>query len=201
LLLKILRPAILKALEKQIKDSFSKLDALAFAVYQEAEKAKEQAKRDPESVPNMYERYMQAFQREAVKRREQAQKIAKDKKVNVATTKEESMFKHITFAGGISTKAAEYKERARKGDGWQNELFGLGSAQPTSTFKPSKEISRRSPYRNRATLNDRNHGVRASVDSGYQATDSGSAFGNKVASDNYGAASHNKLGEYTLNNG
>lgn len=200
LLLKVLRPVILKALEKQIKDQFAKLDALAYAVYQEVEKAKQQAKNDPESVPNMYQRYLTAFQKEAMKKREQAQKIAQDKKVNVATTKEESMFKHISFPGGISTKAAEYKERARKGEGWQNELFGLGSAKPTGTFKPSKEITRKSPYRNRATLNDRT-GVRASVDSGYQGNENPGAFGSKISSDNYGSNANNKLGDYTLNNG
>lgn len=110
------------------------------------------------------------------------------------------MFKHITFPGGISTKAAEYKERARKGDSWQNELFGLGSAKPTGTFKPTKEITRKSPYRNRATLNDRNVGIRASVDSGYQGNENPGLFGTKMSND-YGSTGNNKLGEYTLNSG
>lgn len=166
--MKVLRPVILKAFEKQIKDSFEKLDSMAYAIYKEAEKAKKDAKNDPENIPNIYQRYAQAAQREALKRREQAQKATQDKKVNVATTKEESMFKHITFPGGISTKAAEYKEKARQGNGWENELFGLGKAKPTGTFK-AKEITRKSPHRVRATVNDRQPGgVRASVDSGYQ---------------------------------
>jgi len=202
LLLKVLRPVILKALEKQIKDSFAKLDAVAYAVYQESEKAKRQAKSDPQSIPNMYQRYAQALQHEVMRRREQAQKTARDKKVNVATTKEESMFKHITFPGGISTKAAEYKERSRKGDKWHNELFGLGSAEPSGTFKPSKEVTRKSPYRNRATVNDgQPRGVRASVDSGYQGPDNSGGFGNKAAQDSYGSNTHGRLGEYSLNNG
>jgi hypothetical protein len=50
----------------------------------------------------------------------------------MAITKQDSIFPDIHLAGGISTKATEYKELAMKGDNWESPIFKLGSA-PTST--------------------------------------------------------------------
>lgn len=208
LVLKLLKPVILKALEKQIRDNFSKFDSLAFAVYQEAEKAKKEAKQnpDPDNIKNIYQRYAEAAKNEFIKRRDQAQreaqKVKQDKKVNVATTTDQAMFKDIVFEGGISTKATEIKKKAHTGDTWHNELFGLGSAKPSGHYGKPKEITRKSPHRRRAQLQHRQQpsshqqsNVRASIDSGYQ----GNEFANKIVNEGFGTTQSKTAGDYALN--
>lgn len=207
MVLKLLKPVILKALEKQIRDTFGKFDALAFAVYQEAEKAKKEAKRnpDPQHIENMYQRYAEAAKHEFIKRRDQAARVKEDKKVNVATTTEQAMFKNIVFPDGISTKATEMKKKAATGETWHNDLFGLGKAKPSGHYGKPKEITRKSPHRRRAQLQQRQQqpighfhqqpNVRASIDSGYQ----GNEFANKIVNEGFGTAQSKAQGDYTLN--
>jgi len=210
LVLKLLKPVILKALEKQIRDSFSQVDELAYAIYQEAEKAKKEAKRnpDPDHIQNMYQRYAEAAKQEFIRRREQAQKKAEmvtaDKSVNVATTTDQSMFKNIVFENGISTKATEMKKKAATGDSWHNDLFGLGSAKPSGHYSKPKEITRKSPHRRRAQIQHRQNptphthqqpNVRASIDSGYQ----GNEFANKIVGEGFGTNQSKMAGDYALN--
>jgi hypothetical protein len=69
--------------------------------------------------------------------------------VNMAITKQDSVFKNISLPGGISTKATEYKELAAKGDKWESPVFSIGSAKestdipklPTVTRKPHRTAS------------------------------------------------------------
>ncbi|KAH0321876.1 hypothetical protein KCU74_g9185, partial [Aureobasidium melanogenum] len=72
--------------------------------------------------------------------------VAADKKVNMAVTQHDSMFKNISLPGGISTKATEYKELAAKGDKWESPIFSIGSAKETSNLPKMASITRK-PHR------------------------------------------------------
>ena len=66
-----------------------------------------------------------------------------DKKVNMAMTKNDSIFPNIHLPGGISSKATEYKELALKGDGWESPIFKLGSASTSSNIPNVPEVTRK----------------------------------------------------------
>ena len=160
ILLKVMRPAIQKVLEKQIKDSFTKADEFFFRVNTSVNKAVEAAKQDPESAPGIYQQYVTAVQRELTAKKEKAEKIASNTQgefgqrlgqsqlltkslVNTAITKQDSIFKDISLPGGISTKATEYKELAAKGDKWESPIFSIGSAKESSSIPKLTPVSRK----------------------------------------------------------
>jgi hypothetical protein len=148
ILLKVLRPAIQKVIEKQIKDSAYRLDTIAWGVHQEAKRAELEAKRnpDPENVQNMYQRYVNAAKTQVLQGKKKAEKVSEDKKVNVAVTQEESIFPNIKLPGGISTKATEYKDLARKGEKWESPVFGIGSAKESTGLPKLDPVSRKSRH-------------------------------------------------------
>ncbi|KAK5113743.1 hypothetical protein LTR85_010760 [Meristemomyces frigidus] len=148
LLLKVMRPVIQKVAEKQIRDNVQKLDAMAFQVKKEADRAQEEAKNnpDPEHLQNMYQRYFTAFQQQLQKanqKKEQAKEATSDKKVNMAVTQHDSIFKNISLPGGISTKATEYKELAMKGDKWESPVFSIGSAGESKSVPSAGQPKRK----------------------------------------------------------
>lgn len=131
LALKAMRPAIQKAAEKAIKDNFNQADSFLRGVQLEAKRALEEAANDPENAPNVYRRYTESFQKQLLQGKEKAQQAKHaldDKKVNVAMTKEDSIFPNVHLPGGISSKATEYKELAKKGEKWESPVFSLGNA-------------------------------------------------------------------------
>ena len=142
LLLKVMRPVIQKVVAKQISDNIQQLDATAYKVKQEADRAAEEAKgnSNPEEKPaNSYQRYFTAYQKEMQKKKDAKGPPPEGQKVNVAMTQQESMFKNISLPGGISTKATEYKTLAEKGDKWESPVFSIGSGkESTGLSAPSK---------------------------------------------------------------
>ena len=144
LLFAILRPAVGKVLEKLIKDQVHELDGKAFAVYQEAERAGQAAKDDPENAPNIYSRYVQAAQKKFTENKQKTEAATADKKANVAVTQHDSIFPDIKLPGGISSKATEYKELAAKGGKWESPIFGIGSAGESSNLPIAPRVSRKS---------------------------------------------------------
>jgi hypothetical protein len=143
LMFAILRPAVGKVLQKLIKDQVHNLDAKAYAVYQEAERAGRAAQNDPENAPNIYSRYVNAAQKTFTEKQQKAQNAAADKKANVAMTQMDSIFPQIKLPGGISTKATEYKQLAAKGDKWESPIFGIGSAAETRNLPRVNPVSRK----------------------------------------------------------
>ncbi len=143
--LKVLRPAVQKAAEKQLKVEFGKLDQLFYQIKQEADRARESAKNDPTNVPNMYKRYVNAAQKKILQGQKKAQAATADKKVNMAVTKEDSIFPNIHLPGGISSKATEYKDLARKGERWESPVFSIGAASK-STMLPGAPTVTRKPH-------------------------------------------------------
>lgn len=143
LLLTVLRPVIQKVLEKQIKDSVHQMDGLAYQVHQEATRTQEHVKQNPQDAPNVYNRYLQAAQKQMTKGKKKQEEASQDKTVNVAMTQHDSIFKNIQLPGGISTKATEYKNLAAQGDKWESPVFGIGSARETSSLPSVSKVSRK----------------------------------------------------------
>jgi len=146
IMLKVLRPVVQKAAEKQLKDRFNQLDQMLFMIKQEADRALEDAKANPENVTNIYRRYLTAAQNQVMRSRQKAQEIAAkaaDKKVNLAITKEDSIFKNIHLPGGISSKATEYKELARKGEKWESPVFSIGSSGKSTDLPGAPQVTRK----------------------------------------------------------
>lgn len=160
ILLKLMRPAIQKVLEQQIKNSFTQADEFAWKVNNSANKAIEVAKQDPENAPGIYQQYVTAFQKEITSKKEAAKgkvsstqgKCLQDfgsccdltiSSVNTAVTKQDSIFKDINLPGGISTKATEYKELAAKGDKWESPIFSIGSAKESTNIPKLKAVGRK----------------------------------------------------------
>ncbi|KAF2276375.1 uncharacterized protein EI97DRAFT_458312 [Westerdykella ornata] len=148
LLLKVMRPVIQRVLEKRIRDSVNQLDGILYDIKMEADKAAEDAKRnpDPENVQNIYQRYVNAANKRLMQGKQKKQELqerAKDTKVNVAVTKHDSIFKNISLPGGISTKATEYKELAAKGDKWESPVFSIGSAKESTSLPKIANVTRK----------------------------------------------------------
>jgi DNA ligase-4 len=143
LMLNVLRPGLQKALEKAIKDQATRLDSLMFQIKQEADRALEQAREDPEHVPNIYNRYVTAAQKRVMQGKQKVQEVASDKKVNYAITKEDSIFPNIHLPGGISSKATEYRDLARKGDKWESPVFSIGSAAKSNDIPAAPRVVRK----------------------------------------------------------
>jgi len=142
LLFRVVRPAVQKALGKQIKDSVRQLDSLVYQIHQDAESAAEQVRDDPESAPNVYSRYYSATQKLLLQGEKKSKEVTADK-VKLAVTQQDSKFKSISLPGGISSKATEYKELAAKGDKWESPVFSIGSARETPDLPKSPPITRK----------------------------------------------------------
>lgn len=167
LLFKVVRPAIQKVLEKQIKDTAHQFDGQMYRIYQEANKAKESAKRnpDPDHVKNIYQHYLDAAKKEMMQGKQKKQEVQKDTQVNMAMTQHESIFKDISLPKGISTKATEYKNMAAQGDRWESPVFSIGSASETSSVPRPPQAARKT----------------APTSAPHQSTHGTSGFGNEVS--------------------
>jgi hypothetical protein len=159
LLLKVMRPALQKIVEAQIKDNVQKLDSMLYAAKQEADRATAEAKRnpDPENIQNIYQRYFTAFQQQMTKGQQKKKEVQADKTVNVAMTQHDSIFKNIQLPGGISTKATEYKDLAAKGDKWESPVFSIGSASETSNLPRIQDPTRKPHQTAQGGLRDAGH--------------------------------------------
>jgi len=143
LLLKVMRPAIQKVIEKQIRDAFEQGDAYAWSIHQEAQKGIKAAQNDPENAPAIYSHYVNAIKSRATAKKEKAEQMAKNTQVNMAVTKDDSIFKNISLPGGISTKATEYQQLAAKGDKWESPVFSIGSAKESSDIPKLAQVTRK----------------------------------------------------------
>ncbi|KAI9834815.1 MAG: hypothetical protein M1838_005478 [Thelocarpon superellum] len=173
LLFRVVRPAIQKVLEKQIKDAITQADAYAYAIHQEAQRAANEVASDPDNAPNVYNRYYTAAQQRFMQGKKKSQDVAADKKVNVAITQKDSIFPDIKLPGGISTKATEYKELAAQGERWESPVFSLGSASESTNIPKVSSIQRRqhqtasSQIRGTNNLESTSHGFSNQVDQSF----------------------------------
>ncbi|KAK4231477.1 hypothetical protein QBC38DRAFT_223649 [Podospora fimiseda] len=171
IMLKVIRPGLQKALEKAIKDQAKKLDTILFQIKQEADRALDEAREDVDNVPNIYNRYVTAAQKKILQGKQQAQAVAADKKVNYAITKEDSIFPNIHLPGGISSKATEYKELARKGDKWESPVFSIGNASKSHDIPVAPKVVRK-PHETASTTHTGNgHAITGHGNGGLKAPD------------------------------
>ncbi|KAI1085477.1 hypothetical protein F5B20DRAFT_567469 [Whalleya microplaca] len=143
IMLKVLRPVIQKTAEKQIKEQFNQFDQMMYLIKQEADRALDEARSDPEKIPNIYNRYITAAQKQMLQGKKKAEEVAADKKVNMAVTKEDSIFPQIHLPGGISSKATEYKDLARKGERWESPVFSIGAASKSTDIPAAPKVTRK----------------------------------------------------------
>ncbi|KAI1419167.1 hypothetical protein F5Y12DRAFT_794485 [Xylaria sp. FL1777] len=146
IMLKVMRPVVQKVSEKQIKDRFNQMDQTLYLIKQEADRAIEEARADPKNAPNIYRRYINAAQKQMLQNKQKAQQAAAkiaDKKVNVAVTKEDSIFQNVHLPGGIGSKATEYKELARKGEKWESPVFSIGSSGKSTDIPIAPKVTRK----------------------------------------------------------
>jgi len=132
-------------LPRSKSDNIHQLDELLYGIHQEAKKAEAQAKNnpDPDNIKNIYQRYATSAQQKLSRGKQKKDEVAADKKVNMAVTQHDSIFKNISLPGGISTKATEYKELAAKGDKWESPIFSIGSSKETSNLPKMAAITRK----------------------------------------------------------
>ncbi|KAL4811252.1 hypothetical protein BDV18DRAFT_7211 [Aspergillus unguis] len=168
MLFRTMRPIIQKVLEKQVRDAFERGDAFAFDVHQEAKRTKSnmkaEIKENPQEAPNTYSRYMNALRAKMDESKRQAQEKAqaaaqRDTKVQTATTLKASLFPDIKLPGGITTKATEYEELARKGERWESPIFGIGSASESTNIPKPDPITRKPHSTAESKLRDRQSGA------------------------------------------
>ncbi|KAF4506321.1 hypothetical protein G6O67_006418 [Ophiocordyceps sinensis] len=143
LMLKVLRPPIQKAVEKAIKDQCNQLDTLLYQIKQDADRAAKEGQTDVEKKANFYQRYYQAAQKRFLDGKEKTKSATDDKKVNVAMTTEDSIFPNVKLPGGVSSKASEYKELARKGEKWESPVFSIGSAKKSTDVPGPPRIEKK----------------------------------------------------------
>ncbi|KAL4773019.1 hypothetical protein BDW60DRAFT_186338 [Aspergillus nidulans var. acristatus] len=160
LLFRTVRPALQKALEKQVRDVFEKADAFAYDVHQEAQRVKDQVKENPQDAPNIYNRYLNSFRARLEEGRRKAQEASqqaaqRDTKAQTTTTLKGSLFPDIKLPGGITTKATEYEELARKGERWESPIFSIGSASESSDIPKPEQITRKPHNTAESKLRDR----------------------------------------------
>jgi len=172
LLLKVVRPALQKVIEKQIKTSFTELDRRIFAIKSEADKvaADLQENPDPEKAKTVFQRYLSAAQHEFSQKKEKVQQATADKKANIAMTQEDSIFQNIKLPSGTSTAATKYKNMAREGERWESPVFSIGSAKETSSLPKPADVTRKPHGTGRAQL-------RSQRDSGMEFDTTGINYG------------------------
>ncbi|KAJ5899010.1 hypothetical protein N7495_003754 [Penicillium taxi] len=144
LLFRVVRPALTKVIEAQIRDAFEKADGYAAEIHSEAQRALEAAREDPENAPSIFSRYADAMRARAQAKAKQAESLIKrDTKVQTVMTLHDSLFPSIKIPGGISTKAHEYAELAAKGERWQSPIFSVGDASESSDIPSTGNITRK----------------------------------------------------------
>jgi len=145
LLFRVVRPVLQDVLEQKIRESFEKGDAFAYEIHTEVQRAKEASLEDPAEAPNIYTRYLDTLRQKMAENKKKAAEVAqRDTKVQTATTLYESMFPEIRLPGGISSKATEYRELAKQGEGWESPVFSIGKAEESKDIPAPGTITRKS---------------------------------------------------------
>ncbi|KAJ5983394.1 hypothetical protein N7481_005493 [Penicillium waksmanii] len=144
MLFRVVRPALQKVVEAQIRQAFADGDAFAKEIHGEAKKAQEAAREEPENAPSIFSRYADAIRARAQAKAKQAEGIVKrDTKVQTVMTMHDSIFPDVKLPGGISSKATEYAELASKGDRWESPIFSIGAASESSDIPSQGPVTRK----------------------------------------------------------
>lgn len=144
LLFRVVRPAVEKVLESQIRDAFKKADGFAYEVHTEAHREKDASRTDADKEKSIYAYYADVARRKMTEKKEkEAQAAKRDTKVQMAVTEDDSIFKDIKLPGGISNKATEFKQLGAKGDRWTSPVFSIGTASESTNVPKLGRIVRK----------------------------------------------------------
>ncbi|KAM3531466.1 hypothetical protein NHJ13051_000758 [Beauveria bassiana] len=143
-LLRALRPALQKAVEKAIKDQCNEYDRTLYELKKEADRAGEHPGEDGKKT-NFFKRFYDASQQRALKNKQQQEQLKKNKsddnkKINITMTDDESIFPGLKLPGGVSSKATEYKQLALKGEKWESPVFSIGNASKSRDIPAAPQI-------------------------------------------------------------
>ena len=145
MLFSIVRPAIAKVAEQQIRDAFVKGDEFLYEAHLDAKKAGERAKNDPEDKTNGFNRFVDACKRKMeAKKQADAKKPKRDTKVEAPFSLHDSIFPNIVLPGAVSTKATEYVDKAKEGERWECPVFSIGNAKESTNIPRVPTITRKS---------------------------------------------------------
>ncbi|KAI2727462.1 hypothetical protein CBS147354_3664 [Penicillium roqueforti] len=144
MLFRVVRPALQKVVEAQIREAFKKGDLFAKDVHTEATRAQEAAREDPENAPSIFSRYADAIRARMQAKAQQAKSAAqRDTQVQTVMTLHDSLFPGIELPGAVSTKATEYADLAAKGARWESPIFSIGSAAESRGIPSGGPITRK----------------------------------------------------------
>jgi hypothetical protein len=146
MLFRVVRPALEKVIEGQIRNAFEKGDAYAHEIQTEANKAQQAAREDPENAPGIFSRYADAMRARAQAKAKKVEAVAKrDTKVQTVMTLHDSIFPDIKLPGGVSSKATEYVDLANKGERWESPIFSIGNAKESTDIPSPGNVTRKAP--------------------------------------------------------
>ncbi|OAQ96424.1 hypothetical protein LLEC1_03788 [Akanthomyces lecanii] len=192
-LLRALRPALQKAVEKAIKDKCNEFDETLYELKKEADAAADNVGEDGTKA-NFFKRFYDAGQKRALKAKQQKEKVKKDiqdesKKINITMTDDDSIFPDLKLPGGVSSKATEYKQLALKGEKWESPVFSIGKASKSTDIPSAPQIVNKT----RGVGNGAAHGNNGLATSGTGVATSGTGLatgGHGVAANGNGLAAN-----------
>jgi hypothetical protein len=142
MLFRVVRPALQKVVEGQIREAFKKGDLFAHDIHTEAKRAQEAAREDPENAPSIFARYSDSIRARAQAKAKKAESVVKrDTKVQTVMTLHDSIFPDIELPGGVSSKATEYADLAAKGERWESPIFSIGDASESTGIPSAGKIT------------------------------------------------------------
>ncbi|KAJ5415889.1 hypothetical protein N7465_004584 [Penicillium sp. CMV-2018d] len=145
MLFRVVRPALQKVVEGQVREAFRKGDLFAKEIHTEATRAQEAAREDPANAPSIFSRYADAIRARTQAKAKQAEGAAKrDTKVQTVMTLHDSIFPDVELPGAVSTKATEYADLAAKGERWESPIFSVGSASESTGIPSGGPITNKS---------------------------------------------------------
>ena len=142
--LRVMHPILKVVIQKVIKQQAMELDSTLFEIKKDADRSRDEARASTDDkVPNSYKRFYDAAQKHMLQAKENKPEPTGEKKVNIAMTHEDSIFPNIKLDDGISSKASEYKELARKGEKWESPVFSIGNAKKSNDVPNAPQILRK----------------------------------------------------------
>ncbi|KAJ5934897.1 hypothetical protein N7466_004444 [Penicillium verhagenii] len=191
MLFRVVRPALEKVVEAQIREAFNKGDAWANEISIEAKKAAEAAREDPENAPSMFSRYADAIRARSQAKAKQAEAVVKrDTKVQTVMTMHDSIFPDVKLPGGVSTKATEYADLAAKGERWECPIFSIGSASESTGIASAGPVTRKPHTTADGKVGGATSGATSGVAGGVAGAVAGGAAGNAAAAGASGSTAH-----------
>jgi len=151
--IRALRPALQKAVERQLKQTATRIDVHAFNVRRAVKQAQSDFHADPspENARSIYMRYATALKAELSARKKKtaakADKAAGEavkREVRLAMTQHDSLLPDVHLESGLSSRATEFADLAAKGSRWESPVFSLGSASETANPPKPAQPTRKS---------------------------------------------------------